>query len=307
MLAVVLMWAVNNIGMKITVAVLPPLAFVFARFAIVIAVVWGWVIWRRMPAALAARDLPLLALVGLTGFGAYNALFTIGVQRTSAFSAALLVSLGPVCTLILARLLGIEHPSLTQWLAVGLALLGVLVFVADKLHGEGFGAAASGDLLIASAAPLFAIYNMAARPLTARYGATVTTGWAVTAGLVMIAPWSLPAAAGVAWGEVPLAAWAAVVFAAVFSMLIGYTLLSWAISRSGVARTSPYLFLVPVVTGIISALALGETFGPLKIAGAAMVLAGTALVRLLGRRPTEPARAGVVLPIPPRVVVRGGN
>ena len=83
MLAVVLMWAVNNIGMKITVAVLPPLAFVFARFAIVIAVVWGWVIWRRMPAALAARDLPLLALVGLTGFGAYNALFTIGVQRTS--------------------------------------------------------------------------------------------------------------------------------------------------------------------------------------------------------------------------------
>jgi O-acetylserine/cysteine efflux transporter len=88
-------------------------------------------------------------------------------------------------------------------------------------------------------------------------------------------------------------------------MLIGYTLMAWAITRSGVARTAPYLLLVPVGTGIISALLLGESFGPLKIVGAAMVLTGIALVRLLGR----PVAAGRALapPAPPRVVVASGE
>jgi O-acetylserine/cysteine efflux transporter len=305
MLAVVLLWAVNNVGMKVGIAVVPPLAFVFARFAVVIAVVWVWIGWRRMPVRIAPRDFPLFALVGFTGFGAYNVLIAIGFERTSAFSAALLISLGPVCTMILARLIGLERPTLWQWLATALALLGVLVFVGDKLHGEGLGVAASGDLIIIAAAPLFGIYGLAVRPLTARYGATVTTAWAVTVGLATIAPWSLPAAADVAWGDLAPPIWGSVVYAAVASMLIGYTLMAWAITRSGVARTAPYLLLVPVGTGIISALLLGESFGPLKIVGAAMVLTGIALVRLLGR----PVVAGRALapPATPRVVVARGE
>jgi drug/metabolite transporter (DMT)-like permease len=164
MLAVVLIWAVNNISMKVTMTVLPPLAFVLGRFVVVIALVWTWVYWRGIPARIAGRDLPLLLLVGFTGFGAYNALIAIGMSRTSAFSSALLISLGPVFTLILARLIGSERPTTGQWLATALALSGVLVFVGDKLHAEGFGVAASGDLIIAVAAPLFAIYSLAVRP-----------------------------------------------------------------------------------------------------------------------------------------------
>ena len=38
--------------------------------------------------------------------------------------------------------------------------------------------------------------------------------------------------------------------------------------------------LVPVVAGIFSALFFGEGFGPLKLGGAALVLAGLAVVRV---------------------------
>ena len=135
-----------------------------------------------------------MALVGVTGFAAYNALVTIGMERTSAFSAALLMSLSPVFTLLLARALGIERPRLAQWLAVALAAVGVAVFVGDNVRAEGIGQATIGDVLSLVAAFAFAIYSLAVRPLTNKYGATVTTAWAVSIALTRAAASGLPPA-----------------------------------------------------------------------------------------------------------------
>ena len=309
MLAVVLMWAANNILIKVTVDVLPPLPFVVGRFLIVIALVWAWIAWRRLPARIALPDWPLLLVAGVFGFGIHNALFTIGMQHTSAFSAALLLSLSPIFTMLLARVIGMEHPSSAQWLATGLAAAGVLVFVGDKLRVGGFGTAAVGDLLSLVSAFIFAVYSMAARPLTARYGALVTTAWAVVVGLVTVAPWGLGPALREPWLMLPLPVWGSLFYAAAVSMLIGYSLWAWAMIRGGVARTAPYLFLVPVATGIMSALALGEVFTPARIAGALMVLAGTMLVRVLGRNvvtaPATPEDASA--PRPAVAVARTAN
>lgn len=296
MLGVVLIWAANNIVIKVTVGVLPPLPFVVARFLIVIALVWAWILIRRVPARIAARDFPLMLLTGVTGFGIYNALFTIGMERTSAFSVAILVSLSPIFTLTLARLMGIERPTRAQWLAVALSAAGVAVFVGDKLRAEGIGGATLGDLFGLIAALAFAIYSLAARPLTFRYGATVTTAWSVVIGLAAIAPWGIPAALAEPWGRLTLPVWGALFYAAAISMLVGYTLWAWAIARAGVTRTVPYLFLIPVITGVVSATALGETFSSGKLAGAFMVLIGTTLVRVLGRGARPSAKAVSVSP-----------
>jgi drug/metabolite transporter (DMT)-like permease len=307
MLSVVLLWAANNILIKVTVDVLPPLPFVVGRFLIVIALVWAWIAWRRLPARIALPDWPLLLVAGVCGFGIHNALFTISMQHTSAFSAALLLSLSPIFTMLLARVIGMEHPTSAQWLATGLAAAGVLVFVGDKLRVGGFGTAALGDLLSLVSAFIFAVYSLAAKPLTARYGALVTTAWAVVVGLLVVAPWGFGPALDEAWLELPLPVWGALVYAAVVSMLIGYSLWSWAMNRGRVARTAPYLFLIPVATGIISAVALGEHFTPVKIGGALMVLAGTTLVRVLGRRVVAPAATSEDVSAPAAVAVARGT
>ncbi len=62
-------------------------------------------------------------------------------------------------------------------------------------------------------------------------------------------------------------------------MLAAYVAWAWAIERRGVGRTVPYLYLVPIATGILAAIFLGERFGPLKTLGALLVLAGVALAR----------------------------
>ncbi len=293
MLTVVITWSANNIVIKLAVDLVPALSFVVARFAIVLILIWAWILLRRLSAGIAWRDLPAMILTGVTGYGIYSALFTIGMERTSAFSVALLVSLTPVFTLILVRLGGIEHPTRAQWLAVAVSTAGVALFVGDKLRSEGLGAAAVGDALGLLAAFSFAVYSIVVRPLTVRYGAGVTTGWGILFGTILIAPWGVPAALREPWDLLPATFWLGLFYAAAVSMLIGYTLWSWAIARGGVTRTVPYLFLIPVVTGVVSALFLDERFTPLKLAGALMVLLGTTLVRLVGRgAPVRPRPRG---------------
>ena len=79
------------------------------------------------------------------------------------------------------------------------------------------------------------------------------------------------------------------VYASVVPMLVANTLWAWAIARRGVGRTVRYLFLIPVVTGAVAALFLGERFGLLKNVGALLVLGGTALVRGLGGASPRPS------------------
>lgn len=133
------------------------------------------------------------------------------------------------------------------------------------------------------AAAAFAVYSLTARPLVMRYGATMATAWSALVGLLMVFPFGWAATREQQWTGLSVDAWASLAFASVVSMLIAYTIWSWAIERCGVSRTVPYLFLVPIGTGVLAALLLGERFGLPKIAGALLVLLGTALVRLADR------------------------
>jgi len=284
MAAVVLIWAANNVVVKAVLDELDPFAYILARFVIVVALVFSWLALRRQLRPPRAADLPAFLLAGLSGYAIYNALFTVGLAHTSAFSVALLISLGPVFTLIFATVLGIERARPGQWLGTAVAAAGVALFVGDKLvGGTGPGSSPAGDLLSLVAAAAFAVYSLATAPLVRRYGVVAATAWSALVGLIAVAPFALPSAVRQDWVGLSPGAWGSLAYAAAISMLLAYSLWAWAIARHGVGRTVPYLFLIPVVTGMLAAVFLGERFGPLKIGGGLLVLVGTALVRVGGK------------------------
>ncbi|HEU0114037.1 MAG TPA: DMT family transporter [Thermomicrobiales bacterium] len=284
MLVVVVVWAANNLVVKGALAELEPLAYVAGRFAIVVALLFGWMAATQRIAPPTAADLPRFLFAGLFGYAAYNSLFTFGLARTSVFSVALLVSFGPIFTLLLAALLRMDRVRLGQWAGVALATAGVALFETAKSRAAG-AYDPSGDLLSLLAAFLFAAYSLASRPLVGRYGAAPATAWSVLIGLVCILPVAWPSVQRQNWATLSFRSWAELFYASAISMLAGYTLWTWAIDRRGAARTAPYLFLIPIVTGALAALLFGERLGPFELAGAACVFAGTAVVRLAAGRP----------------------
>ena len=278
-LAVVLLWSSTFVVAKAAFSEVRPLAFLFARFVFMVALAFAVLLLRQKGdrRAVAQSDWPLFILAGLTGFTLYQIGFILGLSRTSPFSSSLLIAMVPLFTLVILALM--REPTPRQgWIGLAVALAGVVIFLVDKR-----GAAAGtflGDLLSIGAAIAFAVYGVITRPLVRKYPAETYTAWSVLAGAVPLLAFSLPEAMRQEWAAVSLLAWVSIAYLAVFPVYIAYILWNWAIARRGVATASSFGLLVPIVAGALSALALGEPFGPLKLLGAALVLAGLAIVRL---------------------------
>jgi len=133
MLAVVVIWAANTVFVKAVLDEVSPMAYVVARFAIVVLLLFAWLAWRHQLQLPARTDWPLIGLSGLSGYAIYQALFTVGLCHTSAFSVSLLLSLGPVLTMLFAVALGMERVRARQWLGALIATAGVVLFVGESI------------------------------------------------------------------------------------------------------------------------------------------------------------------------------
>jgi len=284
MLVTALIWAGNNVLVKSVLDEISPLAYVFGRFVLAVVILFAVLALQRADLRVRRADLPYLLLSGIAGFAIYNALFTVGLNHTSAFAVAVLIATGPIFTLVFAALLGIEPMGRVQGLGIAVACAGVVVFVWDKLAGN---APVTGDILSLVAAASWAVYSLATRPLVRRYPPPVVTAWSSLIGLVAVAPFAVPAVATEHWRGVHVDGWAALLYSSVLSMLVGYTIWAWAIERRGVGRTVPFMYLVPIATGVFAAIFLGESLTWRKLAGAGLVLGGIAVVRAGTKRVSQ--------------------
>lgn len=253
-----------------------PRTYVFLRLLIVSTLLFAMLLGRRQKLSVDRGDWRAVVLAGVSGFGAYNLLFVVGLSKTSAFSAAILVATAPIFTLLLAAGLGIEKVYRPQWIGVAVAFAGIVIFVGEKvIHGR----PAAGDVLNILAASCFAVYGLTTQQLVRRYGAPVTTAWSVLVGLIAVIPFTFGSVLDQDWQAMQWRGWAAVLYAAVMSMFIAYTLWSWAIGRQTAGRTVPYLFLIPVTTGVLAVIFLDDDIGLYQLVGAGFALAGVALAR----------------------------
>src|SRR5258708_40127973 len=89
-----------------------------------------------------------------------------------------------------------------------------------------------------------------------------------------------------------LAVWAALFWALVVCSFLGWLLWTWVNSVRGVARSAPFMYLMPPVAGVMAWLTLGEQFTWLKIAGAVVTMAGAARAQFRPRGPPRGAPPG---------------
>lgn len=280
-LMVVTIWGVSFTVKKVALDEIDPLALTFVRFVGMIVLGWSVLLWRRArghPIGVARADLPRVALTGVLGYSIYIVLSTLGLARTTAFSTALLVGTAPLFAVLLLRVLGLEAVRRGQVAGMLVALVGVVVFLAEKL-GAALPDAGAGDLLSLAGAFFFAAYSVAKKPLLERYPVAVMMAHTCTLGAIPVLLVTWPAALAQDWTGVSPAARASLAWTIVVPVYVAWSIWAWVIARAGVGRTSAFMFLVPVAGGIASRLLVGETFDALKLAGAALILTGLGLVR----------------------------
>jgi drug/metabolite transporter (DMT)-like permease len=288
-LVLILVWGANFSVQKAVMDVVSPGGFLFFRYLsmpLAAAVLLCWLHGTNWPRVSRADAIALLKL-GLAGHLLHVGLVTYGIHWSTAFSSSLILACGPVFTLLILRWHGIEHLARGQLVGVGVACAGVLMFLSDKLLG-GSWRAGGGDLVLLVASSFFSYYTVAAKPLIERLGGVTVMTYATLFGCLPVLLISAPAGLSVAWSDLSASSWAGMLWAVFVSAFLGWLVWGWINTVRGVARTAPLMYLMPPVAGLVAWALTGERYTAIKLAGAAVTLAGVALAQFSSRAARDP-------------------
>lgn len=280
MVAVVFIWGASYSVIKGAYHEIPAVAFLGMRFAIAGAAMLPVLWWQRRNLPSTREGWWAAFTVGVSGVAAYQILFSIGLQYTTASNSTLLISTGPAFTALFAPLLGLGRLRREQVLGIPASLLGVYLLSAAARGGWGWDwGHGRGDLLSLGAAIATGLgFALGGKYLGGRTG-VATMSLAVVLGSLMIIPFSWKALTAHPWGATSTGAWLAVLYASLVAAAAGYVLWYHNIGRLGAVRGSVYGFFIPVVGVTLAVIFLGEPLRLLELTGAAFVLAGVALAR----------------------------
>ena len=278
-LATMLAWGMNFSFVKYVLEQLGVGAFMFIRFAALpllgfalLAIVFRGRLARTWPRR---EDLPRFVACALVGHTVHIAAVMHGMNLSTAFSSSLVLTSGPLFTLIILAALGAERLRRRQIAGTLVAGAGMALFLSDKFAG-GRVLAGAGDLLLLLAALCFSLYTVMVQPLARRYGSLIVLSYTLAFSAPPILVFTLPAFLAAPSAAFTPAVWLGMFWALVVSSFLGWLMWTWVNAVRGVARSAPFAYLTPPIAGLVAWLTLGESFTGLKIAGAALTMAGVA-------------------------------
>lgn len=276
----VFVWGVNFAVVKRALEAFDPLAFNALRYPIASAFVF-LVLRAQGPLGLPERrDVPRILVLGVLGNVVYQMAFILGLDRTLAGHASLILALTPVFTAFLSAVTGHERPGPRTWAGAALAAAGVALVTGSALGlGDGDTRALVGDLILLGAAFAWALYTVGARPIVQKYGSVQTTAWTLWVGTLGLVLMGVPGLAGQDWAVVGAWEWGGLLFSAILSIGLAYLIWYRGVERIGNTRTAIFSNLTPLVALAVGALWLGERPGALALVGVVVTLSGVLLVR----------------------------
>ena len=271
--AFVVVWCTGYIAGPVAVDAAAPLSALTYRFGLA-ALMAGAYAWARhgFPGSWAGTG--RLAVVGLTinglQFGLMYLAFGVGLEPTLG---ALLHSLSPVLTVLLAGFLLRERVRRVQVVGFVLGVAGVVLVLGPEVDAAG---GPAGLVLGALGALCLSLGWLGQRGVHA----TLPPEWAATVQLAVSVPPLL--VLGVAteglWPvqDGPTLLWSVVWLAAVNSVA-GLLLIQALVHEGGAGASSSVLFLSPPVTAVMAYLWFGDTLDLRELAGLAVAVVGVAV------------------------------
>ncbi len=280
LILITLVWGINFSVIKVGLRDVEPFAFNALRFPVASLVVACILLVSGRLTLPQREDVPRILVLGLLGNVVYQVSFIVGIDRTLAGNASLLLATTPVWTAVLSAGVGHERLRSAFWLGLLGAMVGmVLVVVGNRSDVAMGGVSAGGDLLMIGASVVWAVYTVGARDLIQRYGAlpmTAWTLWAGTIGLVLIGAGDVSRTDLAGLGR---ATWSAILYAGAFGIGLAYWLWYYGVRIMGSSRTALYGNAVPVVAMAVAWAWLGEQPTWLQITGAVLIIGGIRFAR----------------------------
>lgn len=272
--AFVLVWSSGYIAGPLGVSAVSPFWVVTLRFLVAALLLYPLARLRHGALRISRQDLLRVTASGLVMnacfFGSVYAAFELGLHATVA---ALMHSLSPVLTAVLAGVLLGERLSRRQVLGFVVGVLGVLVVLGPDISHAG---GPLGLLL-----GLVSLASLSLGTLGQRWiGVRIDAVWSATLQCAVCVPPLLLLALlleGAPSVSQPVQATLSVLWMAAVNSLVGLLLIGLLVRRSGAGASASLFFLMPPVTAVSAWLVLDETLSPLAVVGLVLSTIGVAV------------------------------
>ncbi len=275
-LAFTVIYALCFTAIKTGLPFAPPLLFGGLRALIGGAALLLVMVALRTPLLPARRYWPLLLAIAATSTTiGYGAMF-LSPGRTGAGIASVLGNTQPLFVLGMAAFFLGERVSIGKVMALLLGLAGVTLISYQALAGaDAYGM--SGAVLALGASAGAATGSVLVKRAGLESGLLAVAAWQLIIGSLPLLGASMlfEPNATVIWN---LKFVSLLLFLALVGTSFTTALWYWLLQRMEVGKLTMFLFLVPVVGLGIAAVVLGESVGLLEIVGAALTVAGIAVV-----------------------------
>ncbi len=271
-------WGFNFVVIRWGLDSYPPLLMAALRFAV-----------AALPACFVARPpIPLhrLAFVGTAWFVAQFGLLYLGMQvGMPPGLASVLMQAQAFFTILFATLFLGERPNLRQIAGTIVAAAGV-VAIGATVAGQGSDMTWPGLALVMTASACWAMGNVMMRGMGRVEFLPMIVWLSVVAPLPLLALSLViegPGAVAAALSQWDWVGVGSIVFQGTVSTTLGYGMWAYLLKLYPASIVAPFSLLVPLFGVASAALVFGEQFGPVRLVGMALILAGLAVVALPAR------------------------
>lgn len=277
-LLVMLVWSANYVVVKYAITATAPAGFNLLRLLVAAVVLLVVLRVRAGTIALPRRDVAAIAALAAVGFTLYQLLWGTALQTTSAGDSALIIGSSPALIALLAVLVGTDRFTWGKATGVATALAGVALVVTAET-GPHLDAAGVGDALTLGAALCWAVYVAVGTPVFRRVPAVAAAAWAVTFGAIWLLPFAAPDLIADPGAYLQPGALLALAFSGLLAVALSQVLVMRAIPTLGPVRFANIQFLMPPLTVLMGAIALGEPIRAGQVAGGVIIVCGVLLSR----------------------------
>ena len=275
-------WGFNFVVIKLALDGVPPLLLTAERFAL-----------AALPVLVLARPAGLSwsRLGGISAFmflGQYVFLFVAMANGMPPGLAAITLQVQAFMTMLLATLVLGERPAVRQFAGAVLAFagLGVIAWTA----GAGSDLTLPAIVLILLSAASWAAGNVLLRRAGPQAGGGTLAGvsWLSVAvplpALMLSLVFEGPERIALSLAHAGSADLLALAYIVVLSTWLGFGIWGRLMALYPAGVVAPFTLLVPFFGAASATLVLGEQFGATRLAGAALIVAGLAVIAVPGRR-----------------------
>jgi drug/metabolite transporter (DMT)-like permease len=267
---VAIVWGSTYFAIRIALDSLAPYMLAAIRFLISGALFYAY-LRARGEKAPTLREWGAAAITGVLFFVVSNGLVNVAERSVSTGLASIVVATMPLWATLFARAMG-ERVSGSEWLAIALGLVGVVVLNAgSELRGGGAGAVAAVLSPIA-----WALGSVVSRRLPLPRGPMCVASQMITGGVgsaivSVVARDPMPKNVGIT-------AVVAVAYLVVFGSIVGFTAYTYLLRNTRASIATSYAFVNPVVAIGLGVAFLRERLDPASGVGALVILAAVVLV-----------------------------